>query len=685
MKNLPYYLIVLFVFMALSNELWSDGMFVDGIYYATISRNLSKGLGSFWFLSFTEVEGIFYAHPPLAMGLQSILFSIFGDSIYIERFYSFSTFLITGFFIHLIWREVTESKYHYYSWIPLFFWILIPLNGWACSNNFLENTMNIFVSASVFFSIRNIKTEKLSYLILSGLSIFLAFLSKGFTGLFPLSIFFCFFLLFSSMKMKDIIIKTSLILTFLLTPFLLLYIFYTPAIDSLSNYINIQVIHSIKESATVGDRFHIIKLLSKQLKIFQLIGIMSIIIYLSLSALRKLNLIDSIKKNISLILIIICFIFLPKSLWKEFIYNVTSSPVTNAFIYLVSLTLLIYLSLHTLIKLDLLYPKRKKKLLIFFIILISLIVLKVWRYHIIKLINEFPINTSALLFLLISISFYCLKKKKMIYLLRENKWLIFFIVISLLFDWALLFDALLNLINKFPLLSFIFLSIYISFQIFKKKEFISSRKENKWILFFIILGFSGILPMMISLKQSPFYMITTLPFFSIALGMIAIPVFHYLSSKTNKNIVILLMLTLLLFLGPFFSTSTKFLIPHTQYLTFNSLKHQYERTIDKDLIEDIKLIMSVVPNNSIIDMDFEKNWKVHAYLARHSNISLSIDENKKYLYLISFEDGWSYEPRKQKYIQYPTELQEGLKRIKKKYTKVDLLTNRLHLYKRNTK
>ena len=33
-------------------------------------------------------------------------------------------------------------------------------------------------------------------------------------------------------------------------------------------------------------------------------------------------------------------------------------------------------------------------------------------------------------------------------------------------------------------------------------------------------------------------------------------------------------------------------------------------------------------NNSIIDMDFEKNWKVHAYLARHSNISLSIDENK---------------------------------------------------------
>ena len=69
MKNLPYYLIVLLVFMALSNELWSDGMFLDGVYYATISKNLSNGLGSFWFLPSIASSDVFHGHPPLAMGL----------------------------------------------------------------------------------------------------------------------------------------------------------------------------------------------------------------------------------------------------------------------------------------------------------------------------------------------------------------------------------------------------------------------------------------------------------------------------------------------------------------------------------------------------------------------------------------------------------------------------------------
>ena len=54
MKNLPFYLIVLLVFIALSHELLSEGMFIDGIFYAIISKNLSNGLGSFWNLCFSE-------------------------------------------------------------------------------------------------------------------------------------------------------------------------------------------------------------------------------------------------------------------------------------------------------------------------------------------------------------------------------------------------------------------------------------------------------------------------------------------------------------------------------------------------------------------------------------------------------------------------------------------------------
>ncbi len=66
--------------------LWSDGMFTDGIIYADISRNLAEGYGSFWHLHFSEtLIHDFYGHPPLAFYLTSLLFNIFGDTIFIER------------------------------------------------------------------------------------------------------------------------------------------------------------------------------------------------------------------------------------------------------------------------------------------------------------------------------------------------------------------------------------------------------------------------------------------------------------------------------------------------------------------------------------------------------------------------------------------------------------------------
>ena len=116
MKNSrPYYIIVFGLFLGIcAPSLWSDGMFMDGLYYAAISRNLADGLGSFWYLHFTDFSyPIFHEHPPLAMGLQSILFYFFGDSIYIERLYSFFTFIFTGAIIHLIWGEINRKELKY--------------------------------------------------------------------------------------------------------------------------------------------------------------------------------------------------------------------------------------------------------------------------------------------------------------------------------------------------------------------------------------------------------------------------------------------------------------------------------------------------------------------------------------------------------------------------------------------
>lgn len=432
-NNVPFYIIVLGLFLGVcAPSLWSDGMFMDGLYYATISRNLSEGLGSFWQLYFTEISyPIFYEHPPLAIGLQSIFFQIFGDSIYVERFYSLSTFIITGVIIHLIWKKISTKELKDLSWIPLFFWIMIPLNSWACSNNMLENTMNIFVSLSVLFSLKSLDHCRVKNILFAGICLSLAFLSKGFVGLFPLSIFFWQFLVFKEMKIKEMLSRTALLLFFAFMPFVILYIFQPIAIDSLSYYIykqvygSIQNIPSLEKFTPVESRFFIVK----------------------------------------------------------------------------------------------------------------------------KLIMEF-----LLPLLLCLIAFFFRKKKSV-------------------------------KINK---------------------------NARNWILFFVLLGLAGVVPIMISIKQSGFYILTTFPLFCIACGLFVSPLFTKLS--INKFKLYLLSIIILM-------SSIALSVKQIGVIGRN-----------KEMLEDIHAILTIVPNNSMISIDKQmgRHHSLIAYFARYANVSLNKKEKLKY-------------------------------------------------------
>ena len=655
---------------------------MDGLYYATIARNLANGLGSFWQLYFTELDGVFHGHPPLAIGLQSILFSIFGDNIYIERFYSFSTFIITGIFIHLIWKEIIETKYNQFSWVPLLFWIIIPLNSWACSNNFLENTMNIFVSASVFFAIKNIKTDNLTYLILSSFMIFLAFLSKGFTGIFPLSIFFWLFLIFFSKKGKEMIVKSFLMIIFALIPFLFLYLFYPSSIYSLLNYIDIQVIGSIQHSQINSDRFNIMKELANQMKLFQIISSITILLYMLFVLSKKFNLTYLLKDNKSFIFFTGILLLLPIPTWnKQLLYALTESPTLDAIIYFIVVLLIIYGGGLMLSRLNIINKRHYYKWLIFSITLSLLFFLS-------KLIdNAFIVYISSSILLFAIYQYSIVFKKLFIYnFLKSRIWTVLFAIFLYILSASPLKYLSFKFLNLYPYVSYSLLIIYLLLVSFKKTSRSDFKKRNKWITLFILLGISGVFPMIISLKQGGFYILTTLPFFSIALGMLTIPIFHYFSSQINKKVLILFLVSLFIYLGPFISTSTTFLIPYTKYITFNSIKHQYETIArDKPLLEDIYLIINKLQRNTVLNIDFQKNWNIHAYLARHGNISLEINKTRKDRYLISFEDGWNYDEKTGKYISETTEFQLLQKDSKKDYSRVQIPTKKLHLYKYNLK
>ncbi|MFM7023479.1 MAG: ArnT family glycosyltransferase [Flavobacteriales bacterium] len=262
----PFLFVVLALFIAwASPDLFADGMFMDGLIYASVARNLAEGEGSFWFLHFSDtLFSSFHEHPPLAIGLQSLFYKIFGDSILVEKLFSFGTYLLSGVIIVLIWQEITKKKMSSVAWLPLLLWILMPLVHWGAVNNMLENTMLIFVVLSVLFGLKSLSHKKYLYLSLSGFMLFFAFLSKGFTGLFPLSLPFW---LFCFRKERGFIKETLIVLMSLLLPFLFLYFFIPEGIESIHSYLLHQVFKSIEEVQTVSTRFYILGKLFTELLI----------------------------------------------------------------------------------------------------------------------------------------------------------------------------------------------------------------------------------------------------------------------------------------------------------------------------------------------------------------------------------------------------------------------------------
>ena len=97
----------------------------------------------------------------------------------------------------------------------------------------------------------------------------------------------------------------------------------------------------------------------------------------------------------------------------------------------------------------------------------------------------------------------------------------------------------------------------------------------------------------------------------------------------------------------------------------------------------IKLILIKLPKDAIVNIDFQRHYIIRGYFARYGNISLDTDQSNQHKYLISFENGWSYKSERNaegRYLQAETIFQKNRKRYKKNYEKIELNTNKLHLY-----
>ncbi|MGB3154386.1 MAG: glycosyltransferase family 39 protein [Chitinophagaceae bacterium] len=262
-KTLPFYLFVIGAFLILiSPEILSEGMFIDGLFYSTISNNLAHGIGTFWNRQFTATTFTqFNEHPPLAFGLQSLFITLFGDSSYVDKIYSITTYVITGCILLNIWKTLGYR----HGWLPLLCWFSIPLVSWACKNNVLENTMMIFTTLSVLFYLKSLKSNRFFYVLLSGLMLALGFLTKGFVAFFPWTFPFFWWLLSRQKSFREMLTDSIGIFLFTVLPLVTLIILSPEARLSLNKYINNQVLYSLKNIVAVNSRFFIVKKLFMEL------------------------------------------------------------------------------------------------------------------------------------------------------------------------------------------------------------------------------------------------------------------------------------------------------------------------------------------------------------------------------------------------------------------------------------
>jgi 4-amino-4-deoxy-L-arabinose transferase-like glycosyltransferase len=255
-RSLPFYLLASGVYlMIVFKDIFSNGMFLDGLIYSTVSRNMAEGLGTFWNPHFTStLLSDSHEHPPLAFGIQSIFFTILGQSRYVDRLYSVLTVVISGYIILNIWKTLGNKN----GWFPLLIWLVTPTVFWASYNNLLENTLTIFTSLSILFYLKNINGKKPGFLILSGFMLSLGFLTKGFVAFFPWTFPFLLWLFLNDKSFGRMVTDSILIVFFTVSPIILLILLFPTAAISLHNYVDNQVINSIKNIVTVNSRFDIL-------------------------------------------------------------------------------------------------------------------------------------------------------------------------------------------------------------------------------------------------------------------------------------------------------------------------------------------------------------------------------------------------------------------------------------------
>lgn len=240
MKSWPLYVAVAALFLALvSGSLTTTGMFMDGLIYSNVAANMADGIGTFWHPTYTATHHPdFYQHPPLALGLLALFYKVLGTHIWVTKLYMVLTMLLCAWLTVKLWVRLGGRRED--GWMPLLLWTLMPTVTHFANHCLLENTMVLFVLGAILLLLRT-KRNALNGM-LAGLLLVAAFLTKGFTGLFPLVLPLLLWLFDrKNLSFKAMLVQSVCIVMGLLLPLVVIALAVPEARDYFSNYMLHQV------------------------------------------------------------------------------------------------------------------------------------------------------------------------------------------------------------------------------------------------------------------------------------------------------------------------------------------------------------------------------------------------------------------------------------------------------------
>ncbi|WP_439559160.1 ArnT family glycosyltransferase [Dyadobacter sp.] len=266
-KVLAWIFTISFILITFLPRSIDDTMFMDGVTYASIARNMSIGIGSFWRPFFAhsfwlpyDNHGFFSGHPPLQFGMQAVIFRVLGDSIAVENIYNLIILVSSIFLIVKIWCLLLREKPRLlkFSWLPVLCWYAMETVWYSIPNNFLDSTLAVFCLLSCYFQLlffikKPAILDGYVFAVAAGICISAGFLTKGPVSLYPLAFPFIYAISINARRITPALFCTLTMLGTLLASALLLFS-YQPACDFMRTYFEGQVVQALlqKREKTVA-------------------------------------------------------------------------------------------------------------------------------------------------------------------------------------------------------------------------------------------------------------------------------------------------------------------------------------------------------------------------------------------------------------------------------------------------